>query len=161
MIMAIRPDPPRTNKPPTPRTEDKRRALLKDTTAGSARVLTSNAGLPINDDQNSLKAGRRGPTWLQDRQLREEITHVFHERIPACAVHARGSGAHGYFKVDKIACVGDPSDRLAARGLVAVDAKSTPGIVKGRDVEGITRAFVNTIAAHCHWVREVDPVNGK
>src|SRR5450755_2607305 len=62
-------------------------------------LLTTNQGLPISDNQNSLKAGPRGPTLLEDFILREKITHFDHERIPERIVHARGSGAHGYFQV--------------------------------------------------------------
>ncbi|RYD24316.1 MAG: catalase [Verrucomicrobiaceae bacterium] len=60
--------------------------------------LTTNQGLPISDNQNSLKAGVRGPVLLEDFILREKITHFDHERIPERIVHARGSGAHGYFQ---------------------------------------------------------------
>ncbi len=52
----------------------------------------------IADDQNSLRAGSRGPTLLEDFILREKITHFDHERIPERIVHARGSAAHGYFQ---------------------------------------------------------------
>src|ERR1700754_1287847 len=61
-------------------------------------ALTTNQGLPVSDDQNSLKAGERGPTLLEDFHLREKITHFDHERIPERAVHARGYGAHGFFQ---------------------------------------------------------------
>jgi catalase len=60
--------------------------------------LTTNQGTPISDNQNSLSAGARGPTLLEDFILREKITHFDHERIPERIVHARGSGAHGYFQ---------------------------------------------------------------
>jgi len=63
--------------------------------------LTTNQGLKINDNQNSLKAGERGATLLEDFILREKITHFDHERIPERIVHARGSGAHGYFQLYK------------------------------------------------------------
>jgi len=62
-------------------------------------VLTTNQGIPVSDDQNSLRLGARGPTLLEDFVLREKITHFDHERIPERIVHARGSGAHGYFEV--------------------------------------------------------------
>ncbi len=65
----------------------------------SNQFLTTNQGLKINDNQNSLKAGERGGTLLEDFILREKITHFDHERIPERIVHARGSGAHGYFQV--------------------------------------------------------------
>ena len=68
----------------------------------SAReYITTNQGLRINDDQNSLKGGERGPSLLEDFLLREKITHFDHERIPERIVHARGTAAHGYFQVYK------------------------------------------------------------
>jgi catalase len=69
--------------------------------SGENQYLTTNQGLRINDDQNSLKAGERGPSLLEDFHLREKITHFDHERIPERVVHARGSAAHGYFQVYK------------------------------------------------------------
>ena len=66
---------------------------------GTDQFLTTNQGLRINDNQNSLKAGARGATLLEDFILREKITHFDHERIPERVVHARGSGAHGVFRV--------------------------------------------------------------
>ena len=62
------------------------------------QVLTTNQGVAIADNQNSLKAGLRGPALLEDFILREKITHFDHERIPERIVHARGSAAHGYFE---------------------------------------------------------------
>ncbi|WP_337269645.1 catalase [Oryzifoliimicrobium ureilyticus] len=61
--------------------------------------LTTNQGIPISDNQNSLKSGHRGPTLLEDFVLREKIFHFDHERIPERIVHARGSAAHGYFEL--------------------------------------------------------------
>ena len=61
-------------------------------------ALTTNHGVPVSDNQNSLKAGARGPTLLEDFVLREKIFHFDHERIPERIVHARGTGAHGYFE---------------------------------------------------------------
>ncbi|MEO7410520.1 MAG: catalase [Sphingomicrobium sp.] len=60
--------------------------------------LTTNFGVPISDNQNSLKAGERGPTLLEDFVLREKIFHFDHERIPERIDHARGSAAHGIFE---------------------------------------------------------------
>ncbi|HTJ64338.1 MAG TPA: catalase [Alphaproteobacteria bacterium] len=60
--------------------------------------LTTNQGIPVSDNQNSLKSGARGPTLLEDFVLREKIFHFDHERIPERIVHARGSAAHGYFE---------------------------------------------------------------
>ena len=67
----------------------------------AGRVLTTNQGVPVSDNQNSLKAGLRGPTLLEDFVLREKITHFDHERIPERIVHARGSAAHGFFEAYK------------------------------------------------------------
>ncbi|MBA3772573.1 MAG: catalase [Ramlibacter sp.] len=64
----------------------------------SGQVLTTNQGVAIADNQNSLKYGVRGPALLEDFILREKITHFDHERIPERIVHARGSGAHGFFE---------------------------------------------------------------
>jgi catalase len=73
--------------------------LNQNTENGRGHAMTTNQGLKINDDTNSLKAGERGATLLEDFILREKITHFDHERIPERIVHARGSGAHGVFKV--------------------------------------------------------------
>jgi catalase len=68
-------------------------------TANNTRpVLTTQQGVPISDDQNSLKIGARGPTTLEDFHFREKLFHFDHERIPERVVHARGFGAHGYFE---------------------------------------------------------------
>ena len=68
---------------------------------GTHPPLTTNQGIPVSDNQNSLRAGPRGPTLLEDFILREKITHFDHERIPERIVHARGSAAHGTFKLTK------------------------------------------------------------
>ena len=65
----------------------------------SGKPLTTNQGLKVNDTNNSLKSGERGSTLLEDFLLREKITNFDHERIPERIVHARGSGAHGVFKL--------------------------------------------------------------
>jgi catalase len=72
---------------------------LHQTSGGTHPGLTTNHGVPISDDQNSLKANPRGPVLLEDFVLREKISHFDHERIPERIVHARGSGAHGYFEL--------------------------------------------------------------
>ena len=64
----------------------------------SGQRITTNHGVPVADNQNSLKAGLRGPALLKDFILREKITHFDHERIPERIVHARGSAAHGFFE---------------------------------------------------------------
>jgi catalase len=75
--------------------------LLLDTESGENEFMTTDQGVKINDDQNSLKAGERGATLLEDFILHEKITHFDHEHIPERIVHARGVGAHGYFQVNK------------------------------------------------------------
>jgi catalase len=68
-------------------------------TAGDGRPpLTTQQGAVVSDDQNTLRAGERGPGLLEDQHFREKITHFDHERIPERVVHARGYGAHGYFE---------------------------------------------------------------
>ncbi len=61
-------------------------------------AITTMQGMPVSDDQNSLKSGPRGPILLEDHVLREKIFHFDHERIPERVVHARGYGAHGFFE---------------------------------------------------------------
>ncbi|AXA84270.1 catalase HPII [Lysobacter oculi] len=69
------------------------------TATGKRDVMTTAQGIPVSDNQNSLRAYPRGPTLLEDFVLREKITHFDHERIPDRIVHARGSAAHGYFEL--------------------------------------------------------------
>lgn len=66
-------------------------------TDSRGEVLTTNQGLKLTEDEFSLKAGERGPTLMEDLHFREKITHFDHERIPERVVHARGTGAHGFF----------------------------------------------------------------
>ncbi|MGE4062677.1 MAG: catalase [Rhodospirillaceae bacterium] len=94
------------------------------------RVLTTNLGVPIADNQNTLKAGLRGPTLLEDFIMREKITHFDHERIPERVVHARGSGAHGYFE-----CY-EPLTDLTRASLFAEAGKRTPVFVRFSTVVG-------------------------
>ncbi|HEY2401410.1 MAG TPA: catalase [Steroidobacteraceae bacterium] len=92
--------------------------------------LTTNQGVPVADNQNSLKAGLRGPALLEDFILREKITHFDHERIPERIVHARGSGAHGYFECYK------PLTDLTRASLFAEAGKRTPVFVRFSTVAG-------------------------
>jgi catalase len=73
-------------------------AEVHQTVATGAEMLTTSQGVTISDNQNSLKAGARGPTLLEDFVLRDKIFHFDHERIPERVVHARGYGAHGTFE---------------------------------------------------------------
>jgi len=77
----------------------KQNDLSPDINDGTGKFMTTNQGIKINNDSNSLKAGERGATLLEDFILREKITHFDHERIPERIVQARGSGAHGIFQV--------------------------------------------------------------
>jgi len=72
---------------------------LHQLAGGEHTVLTTNQGLAISDNQNSLKANPLGLVLLEDFILREKITHFDHERIPERIVHARGTGVHGYFEL--------------------------------------------------------------
>src|SRR5512140_3223076 len=72
---------------------------LHQTAAGEHPALTTNQGVALSDNQNSLKANPSGPTLLEDFILREKITHFDHERIPERIVHARATGAHGFFEL--------------------------------------------------------------
>lgn len=96
----------------------------------SEQRLTTNQGVPISDNQHSLKAGLRGPALLKDFILREKITHFDHERIPERIVHARGSAAHGYFE-----CY-EPLTDLTAASLFAEKGKRTPVFVRFSTVAG-------------------------
>jgi catalase len=71
---------------------------VHQTASGDIPVLTTQQGIPVSDDQNSLKIGTRGPNALEDFHFREKLFHFDHERIPERVVHARGFGAHGYFE---------------------------------------------------------------
>ena len=68
------------------------------TADGETPTLTTQQGVPVADDQNTLRAGERGPALLEDFHFREKIFHFDHERIPERVVHARGYGARGYFE---------------------------------------------------------------
>ena len=94
------------------------------------RALTTNFGVPVSDNQNSLKAGLRGPALLEDFILREKITHFDHERIPERIVHARGSGAHGFFE-----CY-EPLTDLTMASIFADAGKRTPVFVRFSTVAG-------------------------
>jgi catalase len=96
----------------------------------SNQRLTTNLGVPVADNQNSLKAGLRGPTLLEDFILREKITHFDHERIPERIVHARGSAAHGYFE-----CY-ESLQRFTRASLFAEAGKVTPVFVRFSTVVG-------------------------
>ena len=72
---------------------------LHQSAGGTHPPLTTNQGVAISDNQNSLRANPRGPTLLEDFVLREKIMHFDHERIPERIVHARATGVHGFFEL--------------------------------------------------------------
>jgi len=96
----------------------------------TGRQLTTNQGVGVADNQNSLKEGLRGPTLWEDFILREKITHFDHERIPERIVHARGSGAHGYFECYESLSKYTRADLFSAAG------KQTPVFVRFSTVIG-------------------------
>ncbi|OWQ45838.1 catalase HPII [Roseateles noduli] len=96
----------------------------------SGQALTTNQGVRIADNQNSLKAGPRGPVLLEDFILREKITHFDHERIPERIVHARGSAAHGFFE-----CYDAITDLTKAAPFKEA-GKQTPVFVRFSTVQG-------------------------
>ena len=100
--------------------------------------LTTNQGVGIRDNQNSLKAGARGPSLLEDFILREKITHFDHERVPERVVHARGAGAYGYFQVYE-----SLSD-LSCASFLQDPAKKTPVFVRFSTVAG-SRGSADTV----------------
>ena len=113
--------------------------------------ITTNHGVPVADNQNSLKAGRRGPSLLEDFILREKIQHFDHERIPERIVHARGSAAHGVFELTEslekytrariLTEVGEKTEVFVRFSTVAGGAGSvdTPRDVRGFAVKFYTR----------------------
>lgn len=104
--------------------------LAKNTESRHDEFMTTNQGLRINDDQNSLKAGERGATLLEDFILREKITHFDHERIPERIVHARGSGAHGIFQLY------EPIPKYTKAKFLNDRSKPTPVFVRFSTVAG-------------------------
>ena len=96
----------------------------------TGQVLTTNQGVAIADNQNSLKMGVRGPALLEDFILREKITHFDHERIPERIVHARGSGAHGFFEAYK------PLTEFTKAAPFQAAGKITPVFVRFSTVAG-------------------------
>jgi catalase len=111
-------------------------------------VLTTNQGVPVSDDQNSLKVGPRGPTLLEDFHFLEKLTHFDHERIPERIVHARGSAAHGTFapydvarKYSRAAFLQYPKVRTPVFVRFSTVAGGAGSIDLARDVRGFATKF--------------------
>ena len=105
-------------------------SLTAKRTNSAGQRLTTNQGVPVGNNQDSLKAGLRGPTLLEDFILREKITHFDHERIPERIVHARGSAAHGFFEAY------EPLPELTRASVFAEAGKTTPVFVRFSTVAG-------------------------
>jgi catalase len=105
-------------------------ALESKRVNSAGQMLTTNQGVPVGNNQDSLKAGLRGPTLLEDFILREKITHFDHERIPERIVHARGSAAHGYFEAYA------PLNELTRAAPFSEAGKQTPVFVRFSTVAG-------------------------
>jgi catalase len=112
------------------------------------QFLTTATGVRIEDDQNSLRAGVRGPSLLEDFHLREKVTHFDHERIPERIVHARGSGAHGFFQVyesmakyTSAGFLNDPQRRTPVFVRFSTVAGSRGSTDLARDVRGFAVKF--------------------
>src|SRR5689334_12963590 len=121
---------PEINVPAPTNKEDKREDLLRNTESSLGETLTTNQGTGINDNQNTLKAGSRGPSLLEDFIFREKITHFDHERIPERVVHARGTGAHGVFRVY------EPMTEYTRAAFLQDPGKETPVFVRFSTVAG-------------------------
>ncbi|HVW91778.1 MAG TPA: catalase [Devosia sp.] len=98
-------------------------------------TLTTEQGVPVADDQNSLRAGDRGPTLMEDSHFREKIFHFDHERIPERVVHARGFGAHGFFETYE--SLGD----ITRADLFQRAGERTPAFVRFSTVAGNKGSF--------------------
>ncbi len=109
-----------------PKQED----LKRNTKDAEGKAMTTNQGQKVNDTNNSLKAGERGATLLEDFILREKITHFDHERIPERIVHARGSGAHGYFELY------ESQEKYTKAGIFTDTSRKTPVFVRFSTVAG-------------------------
>ena len=121
---------------------------LEASTLEPGSGLTTNQGVRIPDNHNSLRAGARGPTLGEDFILREKLTHFDHERIPERVVYARGAAAHGYFQVYKSMSqftsadfLQDPSARTPVFVRFSTVAGSAGSADTVRDVRGFSTKF--------------------
>jgi len=119
-----------TDTPDRANTNAKIQSLESVRSDATGQALRTNQGVRIADNQNTLKAGDRGPSLLEDFIMREKITHFDHERIPERIVHARGTGAHGYFQ-----SYGNHAE-LTKAGFLQDPEKVTPVFVRFSTVQG-------------------------
>ncbi len=108
--------------------------------------LTTDHGVPIEDTDDSLKGGERGPTLMDDFHFREKMTQFDHERMPERVVHARGTGAHGYFQPYEDPDLGQYSDisELTKAGFLQDPNQQTPVFVRFSTVVGF-RGSADTV----------------
>ena len=92
--------------------------------------LTTSWGAPVGDNQNSMTAGHRGPTLIQDVHLLEKLAHFNRERVPERVVHAKGAGAHGYFEVT------NDVSKYTKANLFSEVGKRTPMFIRFSTVAG-------------------------
>src|SRR5471032_2439856 len=111
-------------------TNAKLQALEDFRSDATGQALRTNQGVKISDNQNTLKVGARGPSLLEDFIMREKITHFDHERIPERIVHARGTGAHGYFQTY------ENHSALTKAGFLQEPGKKTPVFTRFSTVQG-------------------------
>ena len=109
---------------------DKAQDLARETSVDAGQALTSNQGLRISDNQNTLRAGPRGPALLEDQLFREKMTAFDHERIPERVVHARGAAAHGVFESYASQAA------ITRAGFLGAGGKKTPVFVRFSTVAG-------------------------
>jgi catalase len=121
---------PKTGAPASPGLNPGTLPLDRVRVDSGGQALTTNFAQPVADNQNSLKAGLRGPALLEDFILREKITHFDHERIPERIVHARGSAAHGVFE-----CY-DSLAKYTRAAFLSAKGKRTPVFVRFSTVAG-------------------------
>jgi catalase len=111
---------------------------------GDQARLTSQQGVIVADDQNSLRVGDRGPTLLEDSHFREKIFHFDHERIPERVVHARGYGAHGFYEnYESLTSItrADPFEEAGQRTPVFVRFSTVAGNKGSADLARDVRGF--------------------
>src|SRR6187431_1833265 len=135
-------------KPGRTRANAKSTDLAQFVEDGTGEILTTNQGARIQNNQDTLKAGERGPSLLEDFHFREKITHFDHERIPERVVHARGSAAHGYFQVyeslakyTRAAFLQDPAIQTPVFVRFSTVAGSRGSTDLARDVRGFAVKF--------------------
>jgi catalase len=118
--------------------DDKQRQLDAHRVDPSDTTLTTDQGIPVGETDNSLRVGERGPTLMEDFHFREKITHFDHERIPERVVHARGSGAYGYFQLY------EPLEEYTSAEFLRDTSARTPVFVRFSTVAG-SRGSADTV----------------